>query len=127
MPSCVHCGLQFFGNQDSCPNCGHEFTPEEKKRMVAALSMPKKSETTNGLSITGFIISLISTFWSPYGIVGLVGWILSAVGRSQAINEGGKTGLATAGIVLGILGSVGNWLLMLLLPAELSRLVGFIL
>lgn len=58
----------------------------------------------NGLSIAGFVISLVSCFLvALYGIAGLVGLILSAVGRSQAVREGGKTGLATAGIVLGII------------------------
>lgn len=46
-----------------------------------------------------------------YGdITGLVGLILSAVGRSQAARDGGKTGLATAGIVLGIIGIIGTWI-----------------
>ena len=47
--------------------------------------------------------------WEPtdifglYGISGIVGIILSAVGRSQAVREGGKTGLGTAGIIIGII------------------------
>ena len=58
----------------------------------------------NGLSIAGFVVSLVSLFLvALYGIAGLVGLILSAVGRSQAVREGGKTGPATAGIVLGII------------------------
>ena len=60
----------------------------------------------NGLSIAGFVVSLVACFVSLYGISGLVGLILSAVGRSQAVREGGKTGLATAGIVLGIISIV---------------------
>ena len=59
--------------------------------------------TANGLSIAGFVISLVGAFVALYGITGLVGLTLSAVGRSQAVREGGKTGLATAGIVLGII------------------------
>ena len=61
----------------------------------------------NGLSIAGFVVSLVSLFLvALYGIAGLVGLILSAVGRSQAVHEGGKTGLATAGIVMGIISIV---------------------
>ena len=45
----------------------------------------------NGLSIAGFVVSLVSLFLvALYGIAGLVGLILSAVGRSQAVREGGK-------------------------------------
>lgn len=64
---------------------------------------------TNGLSIAGFVVSCCSMLIGLYGVVGLVGLILSAVGRSQAKNEGSKTGLATAGIVLGIIGIIGTW------------------
>lgn len=125
MPSCVHCGLHFYGQPDNCPNCGHAFTPEEKARMVSALEMQNKATgTTNGLSVAGFVVSLVSIFVSFYGIVGLVGWILSGCGRSKAQNEGGKTGLATAGIVLDVIGSVGQWVLLLILPKELRGLLG---
>lgn len=59
---------------------------------------------TNGLSIAGFVVSLVTCFvFSFYGISGVVGIVLSAVGRSQAVSNGGKTGLATAGIVIGVI------------------------
>jgi len=60
--------------------------------------------SSNGLSIAGFVVSLVSLFvLGFYGLTGAVGLILSAVGRSQAVNNGQKTGLATAGIVLGVI------------------------
>lgn len=65
---------------------------------------------TNGLSIAGFVVSCCSMLIGLYGVTGLVGLILSAVGRSQAVNNGDKTGLATAGIVLGIIGIIGTWI-----------------
>lgn len=59
---------------------------------------------TNGLQIAGFVVSLASCFvLSFYGLTGVVGIVLSAVGRSQAVNAGGKTGFGTAGIVIGII------------------------
>lgn len=64
---------------------------------------------TNGLSIAGFVVSCCSILVGLYGLTGLVGLILSAIGRSQAVSNGEKTGLATAGIVLGILGMVFTW------------------
>lgn len=70
---------------------------------------------TNGLSIAGFIVSCCSLLIGLLGVVGLVGLILSAIGRSQAISDGGKTGLATAGIVLGIIGMVGSWIALAML------------
>ncbi len=64
----------------------------------------------NGLSIAGFVVSCCSMLIGLYGITGLVGVILSAVGRSQAVQNGNKTGLATAGIVLGVIGIIGTWI-----------------
>ncbi len=67
---------------------------------------------TNGLRIAGFIVSLGSLFLGLFGITGLVGVTLSAVGRSQAANNGGKTGLGTAGIILGVIGAAYCWVML---------------
>lgn len=64
-----------------------------------------------GLQIAGFVVSLVSCFiFGFYGLTGLTGLILSAVGRSQAKNSGGSTGLGTAGIVLGIISAIGAFI-----------------
>ena len=64
---------------------------------------------TNGLQIAGFVVSLVSCFiFGFYGLAGITGLVLSAVGRSQAKQNGGKTGLGTAGIVLGIISAIGG-------------------
>lgn len=66
---------------------------------------------TNGLQIAGFTVSLVSCFiFGFYGLTGITGLILSAVGRSQAKQVGGKTGLGTAGIVLGIISAIGAFI-----------------
>lgn len=67
---------------------------------------------TNGLQIAGFVVSLVGlVLFDVFGLVGLVGLILSAVGRSQARQVGGKTGLGTAGVVLGIISMVLGFIL----------------
>ena len=71
-------------------------------------------KTSNGLSIAGFVVSLGSLFLGLWGLTGLVGVALSAVGRSQAVNRGGKTGLGTAGIVIGIIGAVYCWIMLII-------------
>ena len=43
-------------------------------------------KTSNGLSIAGFVVSLGSLFLGLWGLTGLVGVALSAVGRSQAVS-----------------------------------------
>lgn len=65
---------------------------------------------TNGMSIAGFVVSLVTSFvFGFYGLSGIVGIVLSAVGRSQAVRDGGKTGLGTAGIVVGIINVICCW------------------
>lgn len=71
---------------------------------------------TNGLQIAGFVVSLVTCFiFGFYGVSGIVGITLSAIGRSQAKQVGGKTGLGTAGIVLGIISAVGAFVGLFLL------------
>lgn len=72
---------------------------------------------TNGQCIAGFIVSLGSLFLGLFGITGLVGVTLSAVGRSQAANNGGKTGLGTAGIILGVIGAAYCWVMLAIAAA----------
>lgn len=74
---------------------------------------------TNGLSIAGFIVSIASLFLGLFGITGLVGVVLSAVGLNQAQKEGGGTGLAITGIILGIIGAGYCWIQLM----KLSTLI----
>ncbi len=64
-----------------------------------------------GLAIAGFVCSLVglvlgflsgifSLISFPLAVVGLV---LAIVGRKKLIAQGGKTGIATAGFVMGII------------------------
>lgn len=73
---------------------------------------------TNGLSIAGFVVSLVTCFvFGCYGLSGAVGITLSAIGYSQAKNSGGKTGLATAGIVIGIVNIIICWISIAMINA----------
>lgn len=64
----------------------------------------------NGLQIAGFVVSLTTCFiFGFYGLSGITGLVLSAVGRAQAKQVGCKTGLGTAGIVLGIISAIGGF------------------
>ncbi len=65
---------------------------------------------TNGLSIAGFVVSIASLFLGLFGITGIIGVVLSAVGLNQAKKEGGSTGLAITGIILGIIGAGYCWI-----------------
>ncbi len=64
------------------------------------------------LSIIGLVLGIVSLvlFWCPYwnilGLVaGIVGIILSVKGKKEATEAGVPTGMATAGLVLSIIGA----------------------
>ena len=76
--------------------------------------VPRKA---NGLSIAGFVCGLLGVVlaFAPYigVILGIIGISLSVPGRNRAKRVGGPTGLATAGLVLGII-AVAVFLILLL-------------
>lgn len=64
------------------------------------------------LSIVGLVLGILAValFWWPVAnifflVCGIVGIVLSAMGRSRAKAAGVSTGLATAGLVLTIIGT----------------------
>lgn len=68
----------------------------------------------NGLAIAGFVLSLVSLLLNPFSLISALGIILSCVGMGQ-INHGqgdGK-GLATAGVVIGIINTVLYWIMLI--------------
>jgi hypothetical protein len=64
-----------------------------------------------GTAVGGFVCSLVGMILAIIGIcffiggpLAVIGLVLSLVGRNHARDRGGSTGLATAGIVMGIIG-----------------------
>ncbi len=58
---------------------------------------------TNSFALAGFIVSVSSLFLNFWGIVGIIGLVLSSVGISQikVSNEKG-IGMAISGIIIGV-------------------------
>ena len=86
---CGNCGSELVKNK--CPQC------DSKKEVV--VKEVTQNETTNGLAITGFVLSLVSLLFGV--IFSIAGLICSIIGLNQInkTNEQGK-GLATAGIII---------------------------
>ena len=61
------------------------------------------NQSSNGLAIAGFVVSICSLFINFGGIVGLIGTILSAVGLSKVKSTGKGIGFAIAGLIMGII------------------------
>lgn len=62
-----------------------------------------KEGSSNGLALSGFIVSLCSLIINFGGIVGLVGTVLSGVGLSKVKSTGKGKGFAIAGLIIGII------------------------
>ena len=62
---------------------------------------------TNGVGVGGFVTGLLGALlsWFPIAgiVLGILGIVLGGVGISQGRRNGTPTGLATAGVVLGVL------------------------
>ncbi len=60
----------------------------------------------NALAITGFVLSLVALLINPLAIISILGLIFSAIGlkKVQEVNSG--KGLAIAGIIISILGTI---------------------
>lgn len=80
-------------------------------------------KSTNGLAIAGFVVSLVSLFINFWGIVGLVGTILSAVGLSHVKKTNSGKGLAIAGLVIGIISIVYGIYVIIFLANTISTLL----
>jgi hypothetical protein len=78
----------------------HE-APAAPQQVIHVTTVGKQ---TSGMAITGFILSLVG--------ISALGVIFSAIALPKTKTEMGGRGLAIAGLVLGILGSIG-WVLML--------------
>lgn len=62
------------------------------------------------MAVAGFVVGLIGLLTSWIFVLGLVvsvvGIVLSIFGRRQAVERGASTGLATAGLICAIIGTV---------------------
>ena len=91
---CGNCGKELYDGQDICLNCG---------KVVSNKVNKNQKKKTNGLAISGFVVSILSLtfFWFPFAfIVAIVSLILAIIGvvKSKVYNDG--KGLGIGGIVI---------------------------
>jgi thiol:disulfide interchange protein len=86
-------------------------TPPPPPPQQAGYPQPQQ-QGTPGMATAGMVCSLIGMIFSIFpclliGIpLGVIGLILSIIGRRHSVERGSGTGLATAGIVMGVLAVV---------------------
>ncbi len=109
MNYCRECGNKLNENGVFCPNCGVRYSVVSEKNN-------KVHKKTNGLSIIGLILGILSTMFSMWGIISILAIIISSISRKQ-IMENGEAGenFAVTGLCCGVLS-----LLMLVVIWEIS-------
>lgn len=102
---CQNCGAQNPDGVQVCANCGAALAPVNTygQPYYGAPAVPGK-----GLAIASLVLGIISIFLFPL-ITGLLAVILGGAAKSK----GCTSGLATGGIVCGIIG-LALWLIMLI-------------
>lgn len=97
---CTNCGKELGENDNACANCG-TFVNDNKQ--VVSEMIQKPSGMTNGFSIAGFVLSIISIL--SCGTTSVLGLVFSIIGlvNVKKYNNNGK-GLAIAGIVISSIG-----------------------
>jgi hypothetical protein len=113
---CPVCGEPLLvdarAERSSCSRCGSHLLRNKQTGVWVVVGSRGK---TPPLAVAGFACALVSFLGMFVPIVGIVlavfGVVLSAIGRSQGKARGGATGLATAGLVLSVVGTV-LWVVM---------------
>ena len=103
---CPNCGKPLEPNSNFCPYCRMQLNQISINNNQIQTNQPPTPKP-DGISTAGFIISMISMFISIFGLISLIGLIISCVGLSQTPKEDRKgRDRAIWGIILGIVGIV---------------------
>ena len=100
---CPECGEMIVVGAAKCRFCGAVFDPRLRRTSM------HRGQSYQGFAITSMVLGIVSIFTACFGIVfGIVAIIFGVVannGMKQSKNFDGK-GMATAGLVTGILGAM---------------------
>ena len=83
--------------------------------------MPEKDTPTDGAGRTGLVFGILSNLFILFPYYGIILAILAVVFSLVALRKR-KTGVATAGLVLGYVGVLTNGLMLVLIPGFASIL-----
>lgn len=123
---CTNCGTQLAEGTTFCPNCGaQQAAPQAAPQAPVQPAygyqpVPAQKVPGKGLAVAGLIMGILSFFILPY-VTGALGIIFGGVAKSK----GYRGGMATAGIVCGIIGIALTILATIFLQELYSTLLGF--
>ncbi len=106
MAFCTNCGAQLAEGANNCTNCGAAIesttttvaTPAVQPA-PAATPAPTAPEAGKGMAIASLVCGLVALFCSG-GTLSILALVFGIIAKKQ----GSKSGMATAGIVLGAVG-----------------------
>lgn len=104
---CDKCGAQIDAGSTFCGSCGAPVAAPAQAQPTYTAPAADAAMPGKGLAIASMILGIVSLLCFP-AITGTLGIILGGVAKSK----GCTSGMATAGIVCGVIG-VALWLLML--------------
>ena len=101
--NCRKCGEHVLSGSRFCPSCGSS-TTSSGSSSYSSSSYPTQQMGTDSMCVGSAIAGVIALLFPLLGITGGIAIACGAAGRKKAQETGmGGKGLATLGIVLGIL------------------------
>ena len=112
---CNKCGRNVEDGMKFCDNCGNRLYSENEETLDnTAYRTADTKPKTNIMAIVGFILGCVSLLINFWGIIGIAALIFSIVGLTQIKNNGGGgKGLAAAGIILGAVGVIYGFVMII--------------
>lgn len=121
MPYCVNCGNQVLQEPRQCPNC---YYPQRVPSSQSPVAQARPG--TSGLAIASLVLGILGLPPLLINVIAsILGLVFGLISRSSIRNSGGGLGgggLATAGIVLGLVGILLNLLVVVFLAAGVSMI-----
>ncbi|WP_082499228.1 MULTISPECIES: DUF4190 domain-containing protein [unclassified Rathayibacter] len=98
--------------------------PAPQPELFAYPSAPSSAASRNPLAIASLVLGIISILINPLLVPSILAIVFGVRGRASAESLGGGRGLATAGLVTGIVGIVTGVLSFLSNLSDLAGLAG---
>jgi len=118
MAFCSKCGAQMNDGSAFCPSCGAAAQAQQQQQQYQQPQYQQPqyqqpqyqqpgTQPANGMAAASLVCGILSIFLVPL-VFGILGLALGGAAKSK----GNRGGMATGGIVCGIIGIVG-WIIML--------------
>ena len=118
MKFCTKCGAQNFDEANNCANCGAILASTVGAPVFNNVVVPQQ-QRGKGLAIAAMVCGIVSFF-----CFGVILGILAVIFGGVAKSKGYKGGMATAGIVLGIIGLALYVLTLILWGGAVTAMFG---